>query len=391
MRLASGEPYIKNSLEQLFDDVSWKEIFVKTMLNFYPFSREEAKKIGYSRLKSNSNIEWDAEVIFNLIRSDKSRCLGFLDNEKIVWDDYLLEEVGLIDIDWVYLHLSKLSNVRWSSSFIQRHQECFDWKELTLNPHISWTENLLFDMDKHIKWELLIGNPNVRWSQRIIDKVIQALDKCYVYSSTYHFYKEYVLLALSKGFRPFYIENILDDALQYLNRFKIHHSTEDFIKTCWEAISENSEIPWSFEELKLHRATLNLEKAIKNVKRIHLGFEDFVFLKNLGLYVDLLSIDMENERFWDASTISKLIPYCEYHHQPGKREYCLSGISSNNHVRWNQELFLFIKNNHDSYSDDFTELSQRVNFYDFLVDSYGRNDLIRYFNKIYDSVKDKCY
>ena len=184
--------YSKYTLEQLFHNDYWKNIFAETMFNFFPFEKKDIARIGYRRLHLNSNIEWDIEAICKFTRAyDKTNCFYILENKKIIWDDYLLDEAGLLKVDWIYLHLSRLSNVKWNNSFITRHQDYFNWEELTLNPNIIWTESLLFEVEHKVKWELLIGNPNVRWSKKIIDRVIRALDEHHVYAPKYNFYEKF--------------------------------------------------------------------------------------------------------------------------------------------------------------------------------------------------------
>ena len=93
-------------------------------------------------------------------------------------------------------------------------------------------------------------------------------------------------------------------------------------------------------------------------------------------------MEIESKRF----NIKEFIDYFEI--EQGKKEYSLDGISYNESIKWNHELFLFVRDNHNSYCDDFKELTKKENFYDFLVSSYGNDELFNYFYKIYDSIKE---
>ena len=59
----------KRTLEQLFNDQYWKDIYIGVMLNFYPFERCDINRIGYEKLSDNSNAEWDIDTICQFIRS----------------------------------------------------------------------------------------------------------------------------------------------------------------------------------------------------------------------------------------------------------------------------------------------------------------------------------
>jgi hypothetical protein len=82
-------------------------------------------------------------------------------------------------------------------------------------------EELLFEVEDKIIWSELIGNPNVKWSKRIIERVNRSLESSHAYAVNYNFYKEHVDLALSKGFKPFNTNNLLDNALQYLQQLSL--------------------------------------------------------------------------------------------------------------------------------------------------------------------------
>ena len=353
---------------------------------FFPFADNDIQKIRRYNLRKNHNIDWNIEAICKFTRAyDKTYCLHILDNKKIIWDDNLLEEAGLSDIDWVYVQLSSLSNVHWTNSFIIKHREYFDWDDLTLNPHVLWTENLLFEVEEKVKWDLLIGNPNVRWSKKIISRVIKALDEHSVYANNYNFYEKYVALAISSGFRVYSTYNLLDNAIQYLKQFNIHHSTARFYKVIWDSLSENPNIPWTIDDLEQYNQ-LNIAKLLEYAKGLPFQYNDFLQIKEKYKHTQLLAINIDNNSFWDSTNIQSLIDYCEY--KPGKKEYVLGPISRNESIKWNQELFLFIRENHDSYWDDFKELSSRENFFEFLINSYKKEELLSYLYKIYDSIKE---
>ena len=382
----------KRTLEQLFNDQYWKDIYIGVMLNFYPFERCDINRIGYEKLSDNSNAEWDIDTICQFIRRcENSRShawLGILSNKKLTWDDNLIDKFGISSYDWVYSWLSELSNVKWTSSFIIKHKNHFDWGKLTLNPSISWSENLLFEVEDKVLWRELIGNPNVKWSKRVIERVNQSLETGHAYSTKYNFYKEYVELALSKGFKPFNTNRLLDNALQYLQQFNLERSDNDFYKTVWTALSKNPYIPWTTDDLRT-LDKIDLYEVVHSKNRLPLEFADFVrikeyFTKRHDSYKDgdfLLKIELENDSFWTPEHIKQLTTFHIFGSEKG---YCSDMIAYNDSVRWNHELFNFIKDYGLCWDEQYKPLIEREHFFEFLMGSYGTKELLYFFNRIYD-------
>lgn len=386
---------LKRPIEQLFNDEYWKDIFVGVMLKFFPFEKVNISRIGYNELCHNSNAEWDIDTICQFIRwcentkFDKFSWLSVLSNTRITWDDNLLDKTGASCYDWIYSHLSKLNNVKWTNSFIIKHKNYFDWGELTLNPSISWTESLLFEVEDKVLWSKLIGNPNVKWSKRIIERVNRSLESSHAYAANYNFYKEYVDLALSKGFKPFNTNNLLDNALQYLQQFKLCRFDNDFYKTVWTALSKNPNIPWTTDDIRT-LDKIDLDKIVYSKNRLPLEFCDLVrikeyFTKEHDSYKSgefLLRIELENDSFWTPEHIKQLTTFRSFSSEKG---YCSDMIAYNNSVRWNHELFNFIKDYGLCWDEQYKPLIERENFFEFLMDSYGKKELLYFFNQIYDA------
>ena len=371
----------KYPLDELFNRDYWKIIFVNTMLNNFPFEKEDIKKIGYRKLCNNSNIAWPIEGIyqFTINTNNSADAHLIIENNKILWDEYLLESARMPY--WIYDTISKISNFKWTNSFIIKYKDEFNWEELTLNPSIVWNEDLLFQVEEYVDWRLLIGNPNVRWTKKIIERVIQALDEAHVYAVGYTFYEKYVHIALSKGFRPFNTINIYENALQYLKQFQISHSSEKFNKVVWNALSENPEIPWTIDDLEKH-GTIDICKIIKYAKKLPLRYKDFAYIKRINEYADIFAADLDDESFWNPANIKELALSCDL--KSGGKAYLFDDISRNNSVKWNQELFLFVRDN--NYDGNFEELTKKEKFFSYLVDTYGREELRRYFMEIYDYI-----
>lgn len=388
----------KRPLEQLFNDQYWMDIYIGVMLNFYPFERADINRIGYEKLSNNSNAEWDIDTICQFIRRCKNSdpaWLSILYNKKITWDDNILDKLDISSYkDWVYPRLSCLSNVRWTNSFIIKHKNHFHWAELTLNPCISWSESLLFEVEDKIIWSELIGNPNVKWSKRIIERVNRSLESSHAYAIGYNFYKEYVDLALSKGFKPFNTNHLLDNALEYLHQFRLVRSDSEFYKVVWSALSKNQNIPWTTNDLRT-LDKIDLDKVVHSKNRLPLEFLDFFrikecFGKQHDSYKDgdfLLRIELENDSFWNPEHIKQLTTYHTFGSEKG---YCSDMIAYNDSVRWNHELFNFIKDYGLCWDEQYKPLIEREKFFDFLIDSYGKKELLYFFNRIYDANRVYC-
>lgn len=386
-------PRSKRTLEQLFNNEYWKDIFVGSMLNFFPFDKDDIRKIGYQELCHNSNAEWDVETLCQYVKEcakhfDRYEWLNILHNRKFTWDDNLLDKTGASSYDWIYLWLSKLSNVKWTNTFILKHCECFDWGQLTLNPNITWTEKLLFEVEDKIVWSNLIGNPNVKWSRKIIERVKKALEQVHAYAENYNFYKEYVDLAISCGFNPFTSFNIFENAIGYLKQFNLIRSDEEFNKVVWDALSKNPNIPWTIEDLR-NLDKINLDKLIYSKNKLPLELVDLInikqyFTKRHNSYKDgefLLRIELEDDLFWNPEHIKQLT---HYHHFNSEAGYCSDLISYNDSVRWNYDLFVFIRDYGLYWDEQFKPLTEREKFFDFLMDDYGKKELLDFFRGIYN-------
>ena len=388
----------KRPLEQLFSNQYWKDIFVGVMLNFFPFESSDFYRIGYENLMHNPNAEWDVDTISQFIKRCKDRdpaWLNILYNEKITWDDNLLDKLGISSYsDWVYPRLSGLSNVKWTNSFIIKHKNHFNWGELTLNPSIPWSESLLFEVEDKVVWGELIGNPNVKWSKRIIERVNHSLENSHAYAIGYNFYKEYVDLALSKGFKPFNTNHLLDNALEYLHQFRLVRSDSEFHKVVWSALSKNQNIPWTTNDLRT-LDKIDLDKVVHSKNRLPLELIDFFrikeyFGKQHDSYKDgdfLLRIELENDSFWSPEHIKQLTTYHTFSSEKG---YCSDMIAYNDSVRWNHELFNFIRDYGLCWDEQYKPLIEREKFFEFLMESYGKKELLYFFNRIYDANRNYC-
>ena len=59
-------------------------------------------------------------------------------------------------------------------------------------------------------------------------------------------------------------------------------------------------------------------------------------------------------------------------------------IAYNDSVRWNPELFNFIRDYGLYWDEQYVPLIERENFFEFLMESYGKKELLYFFNRIYD-------
>ena len=65
-------------------------------------------------------------------------------------------------------------------------------------------------------------------------------------------------------------------------------------------------------------------------------------------------------------------------------------IAYNDSVRWNHELFNFIRDYGLCWDEQYKPLTEREKFFDFLIDGYGKKELLYFFNRIYDTNRAYC-
>ena len=154
-------------------------------------------------------------------------------------------------------------------------------------------------------------------------------------------------------------------------------------------MSKNSNIPWTTDDLR-SLDKIDLDAIIHSKNKLSLEFADFVrikehFAKRHNSYKDgdfLLKIELENDSFWTPEHIRQLTTYHIFSSEKG---YCSDMIAYNDSVRWNHELFNFIRDYGLYWDEQYKPLIERENFFDFLIESYGRQDLLAFFWRIYDA------
>ena len=108
------------------------------------------------------------------------------------------------------------------------------------------------------------------------------------------------------------------------------------------------------------------------------------FTKRHNSYKDgefLLRIELEDDLFWNPEHIKQLT---HYHHFNSEAGYCSDLISYNDSVRWNYDLFVFIRDYGLYWDEQFKPLTEREKFFDFLMDDYGKKELLDFFRGIYN-------
>lgn len=380
-------PTIGSSVRLLFDEEYYQQIFLVLMLNYFPFSKEEINRlnIDYSHITGNPNIDWSRDNIRIANNYNSTNCLSLFDNASIIWDSYLLENVGLNKIDWVYLNLSNKKNVRWSEDFIKKNKPYFDWDELTTNPYIGWSEDGLMAFQDEIKWAKLIENPSIKWTSNLVSKVRSSL------TDIGWRRKEYAEKALEFGFNPDNDSNIFEKAVDFLKRFDLYSPDSSFQTLIWKSLANNDNIEWSKECLNYHPnldlgVTFNYHAhycANPNCEEIsYMAFDfDNDFIEKLDSITDhgvnLCYIPLTNIHFWNKSTLLK------YYKPTYDGTYLFGSLCYNKSVSWDLSLFTFFKGKVNMEWSNLKELTKRKRLFDFLYNQYGRDELLSFFEEIF--------
>ena len=383
-------PTIGSSVRLLLDEEYYQQIFLALMLNYFPFSKEEINRlsIDYSHITGNPNVDWSQDNIRIANNHSNTNCLSLFDNASIIWDSYLLENVGLHKIDWVYLNLSNKKNVRWTEDFIKKNKRFFDWDELTTNPYVGWSEDGLMALQNEVSWAKLIENPSIKWTSNLVSKVRSSL------TDIGWRRKEYAEKALEFGFNPDNDNNIFEKATDFLKQFDLYSPDSSFRDIIWKSIANNDNIKWTENCLKYH-PKLNLETTFRghghycpnpNCEEVDYKAFDFDkdFIEELdnisGHCVDLCYIPITNTHFWNRTTLSK------YYLPVFDGKYGLNSLCYNRSVSWDVSLFTFFKEHNCNEWLNRRAFAKRKRFFDFLYNQYGREELLNFFEDIFGKV-----
>ena len=376
---------IGSSVRLLFDSEYYQQIFSGLMLNYFPFTNEEIQRlhIDYTYLTHNPNVDWSRENIKRSQREGHTNCISLFDNASIVWDNYLLENVGLDKIDWVYIQLSNKKNVRWSEEFIDKNRNNFDWTALTKNPYIRWSENWLLKFQNEIEWPSLLENPSIRWTPNLISRVRSSLTDIGWNRNNY------AKKALEFGFCPDNDDNIIQKATDFLKQFGLYSPDASFQNLMWESLADNGNIMWSrnclcyYPKLDLGRALGHNYSANPFCEEDDYKAYDFdnEFIEKLfnisEKSIDLCYILLTNTHFWNKATLTK------YYEPIFDGTYMFGSLCYNKSVSWDVSLFTFFREKVNTEYSTLEKLTERKRLFDFLYNQYGRNELISYFEETF--------
>ena len=152
------------------------------------------EKADYSDLISIKQFQWDHEFILEL--AEQYDCMprwadnfypALCLNHTIIWTEELFEifisRPNFTD-NWNFVNGGSMENsglnfsinpsLPWSETFIGKHHDKWDWKELSRNTGIPWSKDLLLKYTDKWDWDQLKINPALPWNNELL---IQFKDK----------------------------------------------------------------------------------------------------------------------------------------------------------------------------------------------------------------------
>ena len=209
-------------------------------------------------------------------------------------------------IDWS--GILKNSSVINSTDFIQRHEDKFNWFDLSGAYRINWTEEMLEKYKDRLNWSTknkdengktyvwsFSNNRGFEWTIERLEKYKDYLDwvdfhfnfgafwteemiEKYDYAiiwelfhpqSRQPFSKEFIEKYITKTEKPWWIMGIHDNA-ELISKYA------DDIE--WSVVSRSEQLPWSKEFINMWFKRLDKEQLARNSKAIH-NMEMFEYLR----------------------------------------------------------------------------------------------------------------
>jgi len=168
--------------------------------------------IHWDSLSQNPNLPWQEEELlekylkhWNWEWLSVNNGIGFTEQQI---DDYK-DLIQWQAIDSSKNCISLNTNLTWSSSFIKKHQDKWDWWLLSRNCGIHWDEALISEFEGQIRWSSLLNNPNSPWSLEFIMKHLDKIEPEWQYGV-----EPRDTLIWEKVFKPFVTDDVAELVLK---------------------------------------------------------------------------------------------------------------------------------------------------------------------------------
>jgi hypothetical protein len=173
-------------------------------------------------------------------------------------DEYLLSESDFEIINEEcsdFTNISRLSNILWSDTLIEKYQHKWNWNNLSANHSIDWSQNRINKFEHLIKFNYLSYNSNAILNDRVLYKYQKSLDWNAISGNgkigkwlPYDWFKKNKnvvwknLPSIGKYYKNFEFTNEVFD----FNSFKMFCSKSNLKPS----LSSNTYINWTLEEFE---------------------------------------------------------------------------------------------------------------------------------------------
>src|SRR4051794_22582928 len=63
-----------------------------------------------------------------------------------------------------------------TEELLEKYKDCLDWKDISSNEKIPWSEALISIYENNIDWKAISKNTRIKWSPALIEKYSSRLD-----------------------------------------------------------------------------------------------------------------------------------------------------------------------------------------------------------------------
>jgi len=292
------------------------KFFISLISQFYPLTLEILtfeKFLNWTYVSRENNITHLLNE-HNATELDKFKELDWKlvsKNENIIWSEEILN-VFWFDLDWEYLSENKSMLI--NEEILDNYSTLWNWNKICINENFPWSLQIIKKYENNWDWETLLRNKK---NPLIID----LLEKHFENNDSDKFKKE---ISANKHLRYLFEMSLKERDLAGLCTNAILKWNIELIEKNigtygwkWQDISSNENLSWSLELLERYEDkwnwyTLSNNQGIKWTKKIIDRFED-------KLTFDCFIDDYFLQTYEDYGCSA-------------------SGMSSNKNVQWTEEL-----------------------------------------------------
>lgn len=293
------------------------KFFIDLISNFYPLTLEMLsfeKFLYWYRVSNNNNITHllNEQNATDLCKIKKLDWKLVSKNENIIWSEDILD-VFLLDLDWEYLSENKSMLI--NEEILDNYSTLWNWNKFSINENFPWSLQIIKKYENNWNWETLLRNKKT-------SIIIDLLEKHFESNDSDKFKKE---ISANKHLRYLFEKSLKErDFAVLCTNASLEWNIELIEKNkgnygwTWQDISGNEKLSWSLELLerfedKWNWYSLSNNQSIKWTKKIIDRFEDKLIF---DYYIDDDWGLTMNEGYGFSS----------------------SGLSSNKNVLWTEEL-----------------------------------------------------